>query len=61
MKNNDSLTMEQLMLAVDETRKARKRLSKERAVKILEKYYSESVGESVLDDYRTGNVKVIDC
>ena len=61
MKNNDLMTMEQLRLAVDEARKARKRLAKERAVKILEKYYSESVGGSVLDDYRAGNAKTIGC
>lgn len=59
--SENEIMMEEIKRAVEQSRKARKKRALRLAREKLAEYYKDSVSESVLNCYRTGNVKIIHC
>ena len=55
------MTTKQLEEAVKQSMNTRKNLALTRARKVLNSYYAESVGASILEDFRKNNIKIIHC
>lgn len=55
----EGLSSQMLDAIVEEMQKRVKRMEREKRIRALEKYWADSVSESVLNDYRAGNVRYI--